>query len=311
MVSTKNVLNVKTWDKLNWKAIELFVRKIQRKIYKAVKEERKSEARRWQRVLLRSTASKYLAVRRVTQDSRGKRTAGVDGVKQLTPIQRMELARKLQLDRAADRIRRIHIPKPGKREKRPLGIPTIRDRAKQALALLVLEPYYEALFDPNSYGFRPGRSCHDALQAIFLSSSHKAKYVLDADIAKCFDSIDHQALLDKLGLADFPEMERQVQAWLKAGIMDGDVFFEPERGTPQGGVLSPLLANWALNGMEMAVLQFIKTLDLPKVPKPKGSRESKASVIRYADDFGVLHPQREAVEACQTFLSNWLAKLGL
>jgi RNA-directed DNA polymerase len=311
VVSKKNVMKVKTWDTLNWRAIELFVRKIQRLIYIAVKEQDHKQALHWQRVLLRSKATKYMAVRRVTQDSRGKRTAGIDGVKLLTPKQRMELARKLQLDGKADTIRRIHIPKPGKTEKRPLGIPTIRDRAKQAYALLVLEPAYEANFEANSYGFRPGRNCHDALQAIFLAIAHKAKYVLDADIAKCFDTIDHEALITKLELTNFPEMELQIRAWLKAGILDGDVFHASERGTPQGGVLSPLLANCALNGMEGAVLAHIKTLDLPKVTKPKGSREAKASVIRYADDFVVLHPQKEAIESCQIFLENWLAKMGL
>jgi RNA-directed DNA polymerase len=134
-----------------------------------------------------------------------------------------------------------------------LGIPTLGDRAQQALALLALEPEWEAKFEPNSYGFRPGRCCHDAIEAILKAVCHKAKYVLDADIAKCFDRIDHQALLSKL--ATFPSMQRAIRAWLKAGVMDGDQLFLTTEGTPQGGVASPLLANIALHGLEEAVVE--------------------------------------------------------
>ncbi len=143
-----------------------------------------------------------IAVRRVTQDNRSKKTAGVDGVKSLTPKQRLALVGQLRLTGKSRPTRRVWIPKPGKDEKRPLGIPTMYDRALQALVKQALEPECVARYYPESYGFRPGRSCHDAIEAIFLTIKHKAKYVLDADIAKCFDRIDHKALLAKV--ATFP-----------------------------------------------------------------------------------------------------------
>jgi RNA-directed DNA polymerase len=151
-----------------------------------------------QKTLIRSWSAKCLAVRRVTQDNQGKNTAGVDGVKTLTSKQRTTLVSRLKLTGKAKPTRRVMIPKPGSNEKRPLGIPTIDDRALQALVKIALEPEWEAKFEPNSYGFRPGRSCHDAIGAIYNSIRQKTKYVLDADIAKCFDRIDHKALLDKV-----------------------------------------------------------------------------------------------------------------
>src|SRR5207249_3254109 len=151
-----------------------------------------------QRLLMKSWSAKLLATRRVTQDNQGKQTAGVDGVKSLTPPQRLALAASLSLNQPAAPARRVWIPKPGTTEQRPLAIPTINNRAAQALVKLALEPEWEAQFEPNSYGFRPGRSCHDASEAIFQNTCHQPKYVLDADIAKCFDRIDHRALLAKL-----------------------------------------------------------------------------------------------------------------
>jgi RNA-directed DNA polymerase len=143
-------------------------------------------------------------------------------------------------------VRRIYLPKPGKMEKRPLGIPVMETRAQQALAKAVLEPEWEACFEANSYGFGPGRSCQDAIQAIFLPICKKPKEVLDADIAGCFDHINQQALLSKLNT--YPAMRRLVYCWLKAGMVDQGVFAPTSRGTPQGGVISPLLMNVALHG---------------------------------------------------------------
>jgi len=147
---------------------------------------------------MKSWYAKLIAVRRVTQDNTGRKTAGVDGVKSLSPVARLRLVKELKLSCKVNPTRRVGIPKPGKDEKRPLGIPTMKDRALQALVKLALEPEWEARFEPNSYGFRPGRSCHDAIEAIFNAIRYKAKYVLDADIAKCFDRINHEALLRKL-----------------------------------------------------------------------------------------------------------------
>lgn len=193
-----------------------------------------------------------MAVRRVTQDNRGKNTAGIDGVKSLTPSARLDLAKRLTLSETAHPTRRVWIDKPGKTEKRPLGIPCLSDRAEQALAKLALEPEWEARFEPNSYGFRPGRSCHDAVEAIFKAICHQSKYVLDADIAKCFDRINHQALLTKL--QTFPHLRRAIRAWLKAGVTEGNQLFPTTEGSPQGGVISPLLMNVALHGLETTVM---------------------------------------------------------
>ena len=226
---------------------------------------------------MRSWSAKILAARRVTQDNQGKKTAGVDGVKSLTPKKRLELVSELRTNNKVKPTRRIWIPKPGTEEKRPLGIPIMYDRALQALVKLALEPEWEALFEPNSYGFRPGRRPHDAIEAIYQAINKKSKYVLDADIAKCFDRIDHKALLEKLntfpwrGSADRVlcpptpgTIRRQVRAWLQAGVMDNGAFSKTSEGTPQGGVISPLLANIALHGMENRIKEFALTLDKKK-----------------------------------------------
>jgi RNA-directed DNA polymerase len=217
----------------------------------------------------------------------------VDGVKSLTPVQRLSLIDKLKLSTKVAPTRRIWIPKPGKDEKRPLGIPTIQDRALHGLAKLALEPEWEARFEANAYGFRPGRSCHDAIGAIFNSMKFKPKYVLDADIAKCFDKIDHEQLLRKLNT--YPTLRKQIRAWLKAGVMDRKKFFPTSEGTPQGGVISPLLANIALQGMENRIKEICKN----------------AFLIRYADDFVVLHESLTVVQRCREILCEWLKDMKL
>ena len=225
------------WNTLPWKQIQRRVFKLQKRIYRASQRGDRKTVHRLQRLLTRSWSARVMAVRRVTQDNQGKKTAGVDGVKSLTPPQRLLLTNRLRLPTTVHPTRRVWIPKPGTAEQRPLGIPTLSDRAAQALAKLGLEPEWEARFEPNSYGFRPGRACHDAIEAIFTSINHKPKYVLDADIAKCFDRINHQALLTKLHT--FPAMRRAIRAWLKAGVMDGVTLFPTTDGTPQGGVSTP------------------------------------------------------------------------
>ncbi|MDX2099015.1 MAG: reverse transcriptase N-terminal domain-containing protein [Leptolyngbyaceae cyanobacterium bins.59] len=174
------------WETLPWHRLEVTVFKLQTRIYRAEKNDDVKTVHALQKTLLRSWSARCIAVRKVTQDNRGKHTAGVDGVKSLTPIQRLKLARTLSLSDHSDPVRRVLIPKPGKPEKRPLGIPTMLERAKQALVKLALEPQWEAKFEAHSYGFRPGRSAHDALRAIQTTIQQKAKYALDADISKCF-----------------------------------------------------------------------------------------------------------------------------
>jgi RNA-directed DNA polymerase len=225
------------WNALPWKTIQRRVFKLQKRIYQASQRGDAKAVHRLQKLLTKSWSARLLAVRKVTQDNRGRKTAGVDGVKSLTPKHRLSLASGLRISPKARPVRRVWIPKPGSTEQRPLGIPTTRDRATQALAKLVLEPEWEARFEPNSYGFRPGRSCHDAIEAIWGAVNQKAKYVLDADIAQCFDRIDHAALLRKL--RTFPALRRAIKAWLRAGVMDGLELTATTEGTPQGGVLTP------------------------------------------------------------------------
>ena len=193
-----------------------------------------------------------------------------------------------------------------------MGIPTINDRTLQGLVKLALEPEWEAIFEPNSYGFRPGRSCQDAIQAIFDAIKYKAKYVLDADIAQCFDRIDQKRLLEKLNT--YPTLRKQIRAWLKAGVRDGKELYPTSEGTPQGSIISPLLANIALHGMENQIKEFARTLDQPnKKGWQKGWKEKERtlSLIRYADDFVVLHEDITVVQRCREIIAEWLKDMGL
>jgi RNA-directed DNA polymerase len=217
MSNTQENLMVE-WNKLNWHRLEKRVFKLQKRIFQASERGDVKAVRKLQKTLIRSWSARCIAVRRMTQNNQGKHTAGVDGVKSLTPKQRTTLVGKLRITGKAKPTRRVSIPKPGTTETRLLGIPTIHDRALQALVKLALEPEWEAKFEPNSYGFRPGRSCHDAVGAIFDSIKQKAKYVLDADIAKCFDRINHKVLLQKVNA--YPTLKRQIRVWLKSGVLD-------------------------------------------------------------------------------------------
>ena len=293
---------VDEWNTLPWRQYQRTVFKLQTRIDRAKRRGDEKAVRRLQRLLVRSRSAKLLAVRRVSQDNRGKRTAGVDGVKLLTPAQRLALAARLTLPTKARPTRRVWIPKPGTTEQRPLGIPTMGDRAAQALLKLALEPEWEAVFEPNSYGFRPGRSVHDAIGALFTGIKAKPKYVLDADIARCFDRIDQQALVHKLHTT--PTFRRAIRAWLKAGVLEGPTLFPTEAGTPQGGVRSPLLANVALHGLETAIVSAF-----PATGTKKGV--VAPIVVRYADDFVVLHPDLPCVERAQAVATSWLADMGL
>jgi RNA-directed DNA polymerase len=203
------------WRLLDWKKIQKTVFKLQRRIYQASLSGDVRKVHRLQKTLLRSYYAKLLAVRRITQDNQGKKTAGVDGIKSLTPQQRLALAQRLKVTSKAKPTRRVWIPKPGTPEKRPLGIPTLEDRAVQTLVKMALEPEWEAKFEPNSYGFRPGRGVHDAIEAIYNAIRNQPKYVLDADIAQCFDRINQKVLLEKINT--FPQQQywfsRRLRWW--------------------------------------------------------------------------------------------------
>lgn len=296
------------WNRIDWCKLERGVFKLQKRIFRASRLGDVQAVHKLQRLLIKSKSTALLAVRRVAQDNHGKGTAGIDGLSSLDEQQMLDLARKLMnhpLNPSAQPVRRVWIPKPQSDEKRPLGIPVMEDRARQALVKLALEPEWEAKFEPNSYGFRPGRSCHDAVKAIFACIQQAPKYVLDADIAKCFDRINHEALLAKLGT--FPELRRVIKGWLKAGIVDDGELFPTSEGTPQGGVISPFLMNVALHGLADAIRDpFHVVKDLPT-----GRTRWKPVVIRYADDFVVLHPDGEAIRRVQEIAAEWLRGMGL
>nr|YP_010987485.1 putative reverse transcriptase intron maturase and HNH endonuclease [Hydrocytium acuminatum]WOR09530.1 putative reverse transcriptase intron maturase and HNH endonuclease [Hydrocytium acuminatum] len=312
-----HILNQTTsWNTINWTTIQQKVFKWQRKIYTASKENEITKVRYYQHLLLNSIEAKKLAVRRVTQseseDNKGRKTAGIDGIKSLNPEKRLEMVKTLNFPTKAQPLRRVWIPKPGKIEKRPLGIPTIKDRCLQALFKLALEPEWEARFEPNSYGFRPGRSPHDAIATIQNCIQKRNKYVIDADIAKCFDKINHIALLNKIGFVG--KYRKQIQYWLEAGVLDENTFSETTQGTPQGGVISPLLANIALHGLETHLKNCFK--DIPvyytsgnKV-RPARAHET-LHVIRYADDFVILHDDLQVILRCLEETKKFLAKIGL
>jgi RNA-directed DNA polymerase len=280
------------WRDIDWKAVESRVWKLQKQIYRASMAGDSVTIHTLQKRLLRSYFAKLLAVRKVSQENQGKRTAGVDGVKALTPKARFQLASRLDIKHKPSPIRRVYIPKPGKAEKRPLGIPTMYDRVCQCLVKLALEPEWEAKFHPESYGFRPGRSAHDAIEAIRLSIEDKGRktrdmerkdhWIFESDIEKCFDRINHDYLLEKL--QTFPRMRRSIKGWLKAGCLQEDRLFPTEEGTPQGGAVSPLLANIALHGIEEA----------HTVKRKKGTATLvQQKLIRYADDFLIIFGRGE------------------
>lgn len=281
------------WGNVNWAKVQRHVFKLQKRIFQAAKSGQDAKVKRFQRLMVKSHFARMLAVRRVTADNQGKKTAGVDGVTVTTSEQRMELVEDIKRNVKAKPLRRVWIPKPGRDEKRPLGIPTIRDRGKQALVKSALEPEWEARFEGTSYGFRPGRSAHDAVARIFQSTNKGKYYVLDADIAKCFDRINHDYLLSKVHCPSL--LKRDIKQWLKAGVLDNGVFEETKTGTPQGGVISPLLANIALDGMARHI----------------GKLFPKATLVRYADDFVVISKDLEIIERCQTAITEWLKPIGL
>lgn len=283
------------WNTIQWNKVESEVKRLQMRIAKAVQEQRHNKARALQWMLTHSYSAKLLAVKRVTEN-RGSKTAGIDGKIWNTITKKMEAANVLKSNRCKSQpLRRIYIPKKNGK-KRPLGIPTMMDRAHQALHHLALEPIAEMRADKNSYGFRPYRSCADAIEQCFIALARKCspQWVLEGDIKACFDTISHSWLLENT-----PMDKRVLKKWLAVGFIHDNQWYPTEEGTPQGGIASPTLANITLDGLE----QHIKSLC---------NKKDKVNLIRYADDFIITGSSRELLEdKIKPIIKSFLAERGL
>jgi len=283
------------WDSINWDTVTSQVRRLQMRIAKAIREKRHNKAKALQWLLTHSHYAKLLAVKRVTQN-KGSKTPGVDNQRWTTPKQKMSAAADLKRHGYQTQpLRRIYILKKNGKQ-RPLGIPTMKCRAMQALYLLALEPIAETLADKNSYGFRPKRSTADAIEQchLVLCKRVSAQWILEGDIKGCFDNIDHQWMLKNI-----PMDKDILKKWLAAGYMEKGKLFSTEAGTPQGGIASPTLANMALDGLEMLVKNISK-------------RGDKTNVVRYADDFIITGSSKELLEnTIKPAVEKFLEERGL
>lgn len=299
------------WGSVNWQKLKKYVWKLQQRIYRAENLGTKRQVRNLQRLLIRSQAALLLSIKQVTQINKGKRTAGVDGMKALTPLQRVGLFNDLRQRSVGN-----HKPSPAKRtyipkkngKLRPLGIPIIIDRVYQNQLKLALEPQWEARFESTSYGFRPKRSCHDALQNIYLKVCKSDKWIFEGDFKGCFDNLNHDYIMEQV--KHFP-FARVIKKWLKAGYVDNKAFNETLSGTPQGGIISPLLANIALHGMEGEIGVKYRTINTIRDGQVWEVKRNSHSLVRYADDFVILCRSKEEAETMYDKLEPFLSKRGL
>lgn len=289
------------WHAINWQKAYRMLKNLRGRIFRAAKEGKLKKVRSLQKLMLRSYANMVTSIRRVTQLNKGKSTPGIDNITVSTAESRAEMVRSLQKLKAwkAKPARRIYIRKENGKQ-RPLGIPVIKDRCLQAMVLNALEPEWESRFEGSSYGFRPGRGCHDAIARIFSLANPTGvkRWVIDADIKGAFDNINHEHLLG--AVKNFPG-KFLIKQWLKAGYIEGELFQKTWQGTPQGGVISPLLANIALHGME----------ELLGIIYGKGHDRKEYTLVRYADDFVVFcMTEAKAIQAWET-IRKWLLERGL
>src|SRR5947209_5830878 len=288
---------------LPWRSLEQQVVRMQKQIAQAAQRGDKQAVHDLQQRLMESEAARLLAVRRVAEENQGKDTAGVDGIKSLGPKERLAMASTIHPKywnyQPPMPVRRVWVPKPGSAEWRPLAILPMIDRCKQALVKLALEPEWEVRFEPHSYGFRPGRGAHDAIAAIVVAIERHPMFVFDADIAEAFDHVNQAVVLEKLQTS--PALRQVINAWLTAGVVDGERYSPSETGIAQGGVLSPLLMNIALHGMEAVVAQG----------EALGRAREQPLLVRYADDFVIVHADLGELQQAVRRVKHWLATMGL
>ena len=291
------------WNDIDWEKVIKYVNRLQTRITKAVIEGKWQLVKRLQYLLTHSLYAKLLAVRTICQN-KGKRTAGIDGEKWITPKAKMNAALDLS-DKSykAKPLKRVFIEKPGKKKKRPLGIPTMHDRTMQALYALALGPVAEATADIASFGFRKYRSTQDACGQAFncLSKKNSAKWILEGDIKGCFDNINHEWLMDNIPM-DKPILRQ----FLKAGFVYKHHLNPTKAGTPQGGIISPVLANMALDGLERVIAAKYYTGKSWKSINPK-----KVNFVRYADDFFVTADSEDTAKEVKELIEDFLKDRGL
>lgn len=292
---------LRSWNAIDWQSVEREVLRLQERIAKAEREERWGKVRSLQRILVRSRAGRLWAVRRVTTN-KGKNTPGVDRVTWRRARQKLAAVESLMRHGYRPQpLRRIYISKKDRRGLRPLGIPTMKDRAMQALHLLALNPIAETRADPNSYGYRLRRSVADAWAQCYnaLAKKHSARWVFEGDVESCFDRISHPWLLKNI-----PTDRDVLRKWLESGYLENESFHRTIAGTPQGGVISPVLANMALDGLEQVARE--------SAPRYKRETCPKVNVIRFADDFIITAATREIlVEKVIPAVIRFLAARGL
>lgn len=299
------MLNINSWNDIQWPAVEQYIFRLQLRIYKAAMNKELDKMYKLQNLLLSSNYAKFLSVKKITEYNSIKKIFDVDKKLFKSAKYKFELANRLIIDGKSSPIKRTYRFK-SDGSKRPIFIITMeeKDLAKQMLSYLALCPQWEAYFEANSFGFRPGRSVMDAIEAVWLGLKDKEKWILNAEIKKCFKRIDENYLIENC--KTFPKMRNQIKSWLKAGILDGENYLFPEMGTPQGSILSPLLVNIALHGIQKKCDDYINTLG----GNCPNNREALV-FIRYGDSLVLMHTDKQVLEGVRETVQDFLKPIGL